>query len=1066
VLALKIKEKKMSMVKTSIQRPLMTIMAILAVAMFGLVAWRALPIDQMPNMELPYVMVQLVYPGAGPEEIEVNVVKLVEEQVSTLSGIKNMTSYCMENVAIIILEFNADIKADFAAIDVKDKIGQISRNLPDDLEDPIIMKIDINAQPIMTVALLGDESVSPIELRRYADKTLRDRFSQLPGVAQATVSGGRTREIMVTLISEKLLAHNLSVFSVYPALAAQNVLIPAGYVTGNLREYSVKFDGQFRSIEEIEQIQIPTPMGYNVRLNEIAAIRDGNADVRESARFQGRQSVEIAITKAGDANTVAVAQGANKMFERLKKDLPNGMELAMVVDQSVFIRDMVNDTYSNLLQGILLTAILLLIFLADFRLTIIAAVTMPLSLIMGFIGMDALGFTMNMVTMMSLTIVVGILVTNAIFVLENITRHRNLGKDPKIAALNGTEEIFAAVLASMLTNLAVFIPIANTSGITGSIFQQLGLTIVFATIASLILSFTLVPLMAAYMLKSKRVNKKQNIIERFIAKLERGYEKILFKILNNRLAKLAVVGGTILWLWLTMTVIAPLIGVDFMPSNDEGFIDISLEMPVGTPLNITEAALVAIEERVKDLPHIVAISTNIGGSRMSSGVENGTVRLEFTPISERDIDVFQIVRMIRPRIADIPDARITVASASSRPGGGGSDVEIKLLGNNMDSLIMFTERALEVIKTDPELTDFNSSWKGYKPEIVITPRREIMEHYGLQGGIAQSITGQVIGGLVRFNVTGDETAKFRDTDGEEYIIRVRLEENSRKDIRDIATMPVMTPKGAVPLEVLCTVEYSDGLSQITRINKVRMLDVTANLASPDIAAGTKAPQVLAMLKEKAPLPEGYEYTTGGMQDMVDETMTQLMIAAALAIILTLMLLIALLESIPMGLVIFLTLPMGLIGVIWALFLSGSSLSMISMMSIIMLIGVVSSNAILMIDYARRVRNEQKLPSVGAIVRAATTKLKALLMANIAIVVSMVPMALGMGAGGAFRAPFAITAIGGVIVSAVLTFFVIPVLYVWTAPKNPEEDFEKLPKDGRPSSRKTRIIHAVRRVFGK
>jgi len=1054
----------MSMVKTSIQRPLMMIMAILAVAMFGLVAWRNLPIDQMPKMELPYVMVQLIYPGAGPAELEVNVVKLVEEQISTLSGVKNMTSYCMENVAMVLIEFNSDINADFAAIDVKDRIGQISRNLPTDLEDPIIMKIDINAQPIMTIALLGDESISPVELRKYADQQLKDKFSQLPGVAQATVSGGRTREIMVTLISEKLAAHNLSVFSVFPALATQNVLIPAGYVTGNLREYSVKYDGQFRSIEEIEQIQIPTPGGYNVRLNEIAIVRDGYADVRESARFQGQQSVEIAITKAGDANTVAVAGGANKLLEKLKNDLPAGMELAMVVDQSAFIRDMVNDTYSNLLQGILLTAILLLIFLSNFRLTIIAAVTMPLSLIMGFIGMDALGFTMNMVTMMSLTIVVGILVTNAIFVLENIMRHRNLGKDPKIAALNGTEEIFAAVLASMLTNLAVFIPIANTSGITGSIFRQLGLTIVFATIASLILSFTLVPLMAAYMLKSKNENRKQNIMEKFIAKLERGYEKILSKILNSRLWKFVAVGGTIFLLIFSIKVIAPAIGVDFMPSNDEGFIDISVEMPVGTPLDITEKALKDIEDRVRNLPHLVAISTNIGGQRMNAGVENGTIRLEFVPISERNITVFQIVRMIRPRIADIPDARITVASASSRPGSNSSDVTIQLSGNDMDSLIMFTERALEVIKTDPELTDFNSSWKGYKPEIVISPRREIMEHYGLMGGIAQSITGQVIGGLVRLNITGDETAKFRDGDGEEYKIRVRLEENSRKDIRDIATMTIMTPKGPVPLEVLCYVEYSDGLSQITRVNKVRMLDVTANLASPDIAAGTKAPQVLAMLKEKAPLPEGYSYTTGGMQDMVDETMTQLLIAAALAVALTLMLLIALLESIPMGLVIFLTLPMGLIGVIWALFLSGSSLSMISMMSIIMLIGVVSSNAILMIDYARRVRNETKITPIGAIVRAAVTKLKALLMANIAIVVSMIPMALGMGAGGAFRAPFAITAIGGVIVSAILTFFVIPVLYVWTAPRNPGEDIEKSPEGfEKRMGKRTRMIHAIRGV---
>ena len=1052
----------MSLAKRSIQRPLMMVMIILAVAMFGFVAWRSLPIDQMPNMELPYVIVQLIYPGAGPEEIEVNVAKVVEEQIATLSGIKTMTSYCMENAAMIVLEFNADINADIAAIDVKDKISQISRNLPADLEQPIVMKFDINATPIMTIALLGNETITPIELRQYAEKSLKDRFSQLPGVAQVSISGGREREIQVLLSSEKLQAHNLSVFSVFPVLASQNVLVPAGYVTGNLREFAVKFDGQFRSLEEIERIQIPTPGGYNVRLNEIARVVDSYADVRESARFQGRQSVEIAITKTGGANTVAVATGVHKVFGNFIKDLPAGMELAIVEDQSAFINDMVNDTYSNLLQGILLTAIILLIFLSDFRLTIIAAITMPLSLIMGAIGMDALGFSMNMVSMMALTIVVGILVTNAIFVLENITRHKDvLGKDPKNAALDGTDEIFAAILASMLTNLAVFVPIANTSGITGSVFRELGLTIVFATVASLFLSFSLVPLMAAYMLKPKK-EKKANIVDKFIGKAEQGYEKILDKIVSSQKMRLLAVGVTIGWLVFTINVIAPQIGMDFMPKNDEGLITISLEMPVGTPLNITENALQAIEERLKGLPYLKAVSTNIGGGNTNSGVENGTVRLEFVPLSERSIDVFQLTRMIRPRVADIPDAKIIVAATSSNAAGGGSDVEIQLLGNNMDTLVMLTERALEILRADPELTDFNSSWKGYKPEIVITPKREIMEHYGLRGSAQQSITGQVIGGLVRLNITGDESAKFRDTDGEEYIIRVRLEENARKDIRDIATMTIMTPRGPVPLEVIAYVEYSDGLSQITRVNKTRMLDITANLASTDIAAGTKAAQVFAMLHEKAPLPDGYRYSTGGMQDMMDDTMAQLSFAAMLAIVLTLMLLIALFESIPMGLCIFLTLPMGLIGVIWALYLTHNSLSMISMMSIIMLIGVVSSNATLMIDYARRVRSDYKLTAIEAIVRAAKEKLKALLMANIAIIVSMIPMALGMGAGGQFRAPFAITAIGGVIVSTILTFFVIPVLYVWTAPKNPDDDFTKTPKQ----SRRQRIKNKIRSLLNQ
>jgi len=1028
----------MSIAKVSIQRPLLMIMVIMAILLFGFSSWRKLPVDSMPKMDLPYVMVQITYPGAGPEEIELNVVKRIEEEISTVSGIKNMTSYCNENSGAIVLEFNANIKADMAAIEVKDKVSQILYLLPDDVKEPVVMKFDFEAEAVITLALLGDSTVSPLELRRYADKRLKDQFSRVEGVAIADVSGGREREIHVTLNPEKLAAHNLSVFNIYPVFIAQNALIPAGYVTGKYKEYAVTFDGQFYSVEEIGKIQIPAPGGYNVRLNEIAKISDSYADVRGIARFKRMQSVEIAVTKSGDANTVAVAKGVLKVLKKMREELPPEMKLEIVEDKSIFINNSIADTYSNIWQGILLTAIILLIFLSDFRLTVIAAITMPASLIMGFIGMEAMGFSMNMVTMMALSIVVGILVTNSIVVLENIVRHKNMGKDPHHAAMAGTDEIFVAVLASTLTNLAVFIPIASTSGTTGAFFKELGLTIVFSTVASLFLSFTLVPLMAAYILKPHAEGENRHIIDKWISQLDGMYENMLDKILKNRLIKILIVAFTFLLLFVTMKFVAPTIGIDFMPKTDEGFVLVFMELPVGTPLHVTQVQLHKIENRLKDLPYLKAMSSSIGGARGSSGVQNGRVRLEFVPLAQRDLSVFDLVKKIRPLIADIPDARITVMPVSSMSARATRDVEIQIMGENMDTLSQLAMRALEVIRSDSELTDFNSSWKGTKPEILVKPKRDIMEHYGLNGGnIAASVSAQVIGGLLRYNITGEETAKYREN-GEEYPIRVRLEEHYRKDIRDVATMTVMTPKGPVPLEALADVKYSQSVSRIIRRNKLKMLNVVANLVSSDIAKGTKTPQVFAMLNEKAPLPDGYFYKAAGNQEDVAETTSQLILAASMAVILTLMLLIALLESIPMGIVIFMTLPLGLIGVVWALFITRNSLSMISMLSIIMLIGVVVNNAILMIDYARQLRNQGHISPHDAIVKAAGGKLKAILMSNIAIVVSMIPMALGLGSGGTFRAPFAITAIGGVIVSTILTFFVIPVLYIWTAPKHEDE----------------------------
>lgn len=1037
----------MNIAGISIRRPLMMIMCILAVAMFGVVGFLRLPIDKMPDMDLPYITIQAIYPGAGPDQIELNVVKPIEEQVSTIGGLKHVTSYCLESVAFLVLEFNDEIDADFASIEVKDKIDQILYTLPEDLEKPVISKFNPNDMPIVTMSVTAP--VTPDKLRRYVDDEIKDHFAQINGVAKVDVIGGREREIIINLNPEKMAAHNLTIFQVAALLKAQNTTIPGGFVTGKNREYSVKVSGEYTSLDQIREMQIPVfkqygmaVENYNVRLKDIATVEDGYKEVREFARFQGKESVHISITKNSGANVASTADMIIKKAKELTPLLPPGYVIDVIENSSTFIKNTVDDTYSNIVTGIVLTGLILLLFLFDWRVTIIAAVTMPISLIMAMVGISAAGFTLNTITLMSLTISVGILVTNSIVVIENIVRHCNSGQNIRKASEEGTNEIFMAVLASTLTNLAVFIPIATTTGVIGSVFKSLGLTIVFATVASIFLSFTLTPLMASRMLKPKKSNeaKTRNPVDRLFSSFDRGYEKFLDRMLSSKVSQVAVVICIVLIFWGTLQFIAPKLGSEFVPEMDEGSVAISVELPSGTPIEVTKKQVLAVEEMMKDLPDLLSISSSIGGTGTNTGVQYGEVRLQFTSETKRNQSVFEKINAIRPMLSEIPDARISVISTGGFAGENNSaDMVIEVKGVEMDKLITLSDQVMDILSQTPELTDVNSSWKGDKPEIAIIPDRERLEHYGLSPNLSQSTTIQMLGGLVRYNITGDDEAIYRE-DGEDFPIRVQLDKRSRSSVRDVQTMEILTPRGPVPLEAVADVYYTGGISSITRKDKQRMIEITANQTSGNI--GKKIAAINEKLDE-IELEPGYSIKFAGMQDMQDDSFSQLGVASILAVALTFMLLVALLESISMAFVIMLTIPLGLIGVIWFLFFTNSTISMISLLSLIMLIGVVVNNAILLIDYARGQRLKNGISAKEAIVQAGGIKFKAIIMSNLAIIISMVPMALGLGSGGSFRAPFAITAIGGITMSTIFTFFLIPILYLWTAPsiKKLKEEFE-------------------------
>ncbi len=1007
----------------SIKKPIMMTMVILAFVIFGIVSFTRLPIDLMPDVEFPFVTVQTIYIGAGPEDIETSVIKPLEEQLSTVNELKNITSFCMEGVGFILLEFNMGVDPDIAAIDVKDKVDQILLELPDDLQKPVVGKFDINDQPIVDLALTGPGT--PEQLRRMAEDDVKERLLRIGGVATVELSGGREREIHVNLHKERLDALGLSVFQVFPVISSQSASIPAGRVTAGTKEYSVRVQGEFESLDEIRQLRIPLMTGGSVKVSSIADVVDSHKEIRELARFNGENSVGLAILKRPDANTVAVADQVNEELQRLNRSLPPGYRVQVSFDRSQFIEDAVNDTYSAMILGIILTAFVLLLFLLDWKLALIAAVSMPASIVVTFMAMEWFGFSLNIITLMALAISIGVLVANSIVVLENIVRRRATGERIREAADRGTAEVAVAVLASALTNIAVFFPLATMSGITGQIFRALGLTIVAATVVSLFLSFTLTPLMASRLLSARTAGggSRRNSAENAFRSLETGYRSLLQGILHNKWAAIAAVLAAFL---ITLLVVGPRIGMEFFPQSDQGMINLDLEMPSGASLDYTDRALSEIEKRISQLPEVSSVYASVGGSGVESGVNLAQVQISLVDQSERTRSSSRVVNAIRPLLADIPDASIVITEVSMFGGGrGNADIEIEVTGAQMREILHIADSITAKAHQVPGLTDIRTSWKAAKPEIKFLPDRIRLDEYGTNVG--------QMGGELRFYLTGYDQAVYREGD-DEYPIRVQYAPEDRESAEDIENTTVLTKRGGVPVKALAAIEYGAGAATIDRKNRQRLVTVMINVAEG--TSGTKAAE-LKELTDQIPLLPGYKIYYGGQQEMMRESFGALIFAMLLAIVLTYMVLSGILESLLQPFVIMLTLPMGLIGVIWALFLTGNSISMLSLMSVIMLIGIVVNNAILIIDRAHVERREGKTPE-EAILEAAQVKLKPILMMNIAIVLAMLPQALGLGSGAEIRAPFAITAIGGVIVSTVLTLTVIPALYVLTAKKQVEE----------------------------
>jgi HAE1 family hydrophobic/amphiphilic exporter-1 len=951
--------------KLSIRRPVMISMLILAVVLFGLLAFFNVPLNLMPSLDIPYVTVQVVYPGAGPIEVETEIIKKIEDEIATISGIESLTSYAMENVGITIIEFELSKDPDVANQEVKDKVDSILNDFPTDAQLPIIEKVDFTTMPIVDILLSGNMDMK--DLYDIADKRVKDRLSQIKGVAKVELTGGEEKEIRVEVDNRIVFQNSISLMQLSQILASQNIDMPGGQFEQMSQEFSVRMKGQIDSIEALRDLEIPTQYGSK-KLSQIATVRDASADVRErtvyfdnSSKIRNENVILLSIIPASDGNTVEIANGVNKVLPSLRKEMPQGSSLTIVMDDSVFIKSTVNDKLMNVFLGIILTAGVLLFFLHDLRSTFIASLAMPISIISTFVLLQIAGFSKNIMTLMGLSVSVGILVTNSVVVLENIFRHRGMGHNRLEASDRGTSEIAMAVVASALTNVAVFLPIG------------------------------------------------------LLKKWEIGYQNILKKIFLKKSRGVVLIVCVVL-IFIGSMFLASKIGFEFMPEMDTGEVGIEIELPQGYNLSETADLMSEIEAKIQHHPEIEHMVTKIGSiSELDQGTNMARMNVKLVDAEERILSDKKIADLLIGELSDIANAKIRV-QAQGMGGPGGYPIEFYLQGQDMDTLEAYKTMIVDEIKDVGGLNNLATSSRAGKPEITVMPDRVKIKEAGLSiYDLAFALRGAV---------EGIVATTFREG-GEEYDIRVMMSDESVDTPEELGNITVLSPQGTFRLAQFSDIEFTEGYSKTIHRDKYKVIQFTASPA-PGYALG----EVVGTIQSKIrgmDFPEGYGISWGGNAEMMQEMSIDMGKAFLIAILLTYMLLAAILENLFQPLLILGTVPLALIGVFAALFITGQTMNISSMMAIIMLVGIVVNNAILLLDYTNILKRQGK-DTKTALLEACPTKLKPIIMATSAIVLGMLPLAIGIGSAGAeIRQPMGIVSIGGLLVSALLTLFVIPTL---------------------------------------
>lgn len=1038
-----------ALTRISIKRPLTMLMLIVTMVIMGYQGYTYLKLERFPNIDVPMVSISVTYPGASPEDIEDKVVKPIEDAVAGISGIDELTSTSTEGVGIVQLSFVQGTDNGQAAIDVERRVSSVK--LPDDAEKPTVTKADTGSMPIMVLTLNGPQGQDA--LYELAENQLKTRLQAVPGVASVSVSGGRDSEIQIEADPAKLAAYSLSLDEVQQAVANNNITTPAGSMDQGRMKKSLKTVGEFTTLGEIENVVVKSDQdnGGQVYLQDVATVQEGYSDRSEIFRYNGLDTVKISVTKTSDGNTVEVAENVRQVVDEFKNELPTGADLSIVTDNSTFVRDSVLAVEEDLMLAILITGLIMLIFLHTIRSTFIVLLAIPTSLITTFLVMWILGFSLNQLTLLAMTLVIGILVDDSIVVLENIERHLKMKKPAKQAALDGRAEIGFAALAITLVDVVVYLPVAFVSGMMGQLFYPYAITIVVSTLLSLFVAFTLTPMLAAYWLKDDTTPEKRarglvkvfaivlkpvewlwhgflRLWEAGFGLLTRMYAATLRFFLRNVFTQILVVliafgalaGGIYM-------VTSGMVRTEFMPQEDDGAVTIGITMPAGTNLDATDQAARQAERIVLNLvPEAATIRTQVGsagGGFLSGGSNSNTAQIDVKLIdkADRERTTTGIAAVLRPALAEIPEAQTSVTLASSFGGGTNKAIQVRLSGPNQDTLIDLADQVEAVMETVSGTADVENNDAARSPETKFVVNRQQAVDLGLSPAQAAS--------TLRTAVSGSTIGTFNPPDGSSEVdITLRMPASVRQDQNRLLQVPVIYHQGQqITLGQVVDTQDDQAPAKITRTNRQRVLTVGANVAA-GYGSGDVTDAIEAAINEQVSFPTGYGFEFAGMSGNQRDSFNQLFSAMLLSVILIYILLVALYQSFLQPLAIMLSLPVTIVGAFGGLWLTNNSLNIFSILGLILLMGIVTKNAILIVDFTNQLREEQGYDTKRALVEAGRLRLRPVLMTTGALVFALLPVLLGTGAGAESRAPIAAVVVGGNITSTLLTLILIPVVY--------------------------------------
>ncbi len=1007
----------------SIKRPLVVVVVTITLMLFGYFALSNLKTNQFPDVQPPVLVVNVPYPGASPETVEREILNRVEDSMSTIPGIRDIRSYARDSSAtiVVIFEFDKDLTA--AAQELRDSISTVRDKLPTEMKEPFINRADPNAQPVMSLAL-SSENKTPLELSKIADIEIARVLRSVPGVSLVSLEGELEREMTVFLNTNAMREAKVSASEVTNALRSQNLAAPVGRVVDGFHEQSIRIQGRLRDVAEFEQMVVKQNGDQAIRLGQIAHIVDGGAEQRRLSFFNGKKALGIDIVKARDASTISVTDEIKERIEEIKPLLPAGVELTVVQDQGEDVAASMRNVTEALGLGALLTIVVVFIFLNSWRSTLITSLALPTSVLASFIAVWACGFTLNFMSLLGLSLAIGVLIDDAIVVRENIVRHMEMGKDNMTAAREGTREIGMAVFATTMSIVAVFIPIAFMDGMTGQWFKPFGLTVACSVLVSLFISFTIDPMLSAYWHDPDHDrNKKRTGVGAVLKRFNIWFDGL--SVSYSKLIRWALKHPWSMWLIAIVAFVGALVlqgtkgGFGFMPDTDNGAFIVQIRAPSEASIEYTRLKAAQVEAITRAVPEQLYTQTTVG---VQSNITRAQVFVRLKPEKDRHRTAKEIAEDVRGQIKSLVGAEFTVLADLNGGGGGGGDgkkLQIQFRGPDSKVLDAIVMDYVEKLKQVPGAVDVGLSAQDPKPELQVEVDR------GLSASLGLSMND--VASALRLAFAGAEIGDWVDPTGETRNVFVRIRPEERATVQNLEQLPLMSTKtGAmVPLEQVATVTLGKGPALIEHLDRETMMAVSANVQGRSL--GEVNADAMKLVKA-IDFPPGYDMVVGGEARDMQEVFGRMGQALLLAAVLMYLILVVQFHSFAAPVAIMLSLPLSLIGVVLALLIGNSTLNLMSLIGIVMLMGIVAKNAILLIDCARKKEQTEGLNLEDSLVAAGRERLRPILMTTFALVAGMLPVAIGIGEGSGFYRPLGISVIGGTITATVLTLLVVPTFY--------------------------------------